>query len=128
MEANQPRIVIQGIEHIIERDLAKHKSLLEQRNRELMAFREARSHEIKRKKYYKALIGQGKFDDAALERSMGCIAINIRHLSDKVTITERSIEHHTLIVDTLTAQLAEQNDALRYLAQQLKDREDGSDD
>ena len=128
MEANQPRIVIQGMEHIIERDLAKHKSLLEQRNRELMAFREARSHEIKRKKHYKTLIGQGKYNDTALERSMSDIAVNIRHLSDKVTTTERSIAHHALIVDTLTAQLAEQNDALRYLAQQLKDQEDGSDD
>ena len=62
-----------------------------------------------KKKHYKGLIGGGKYDDDALKRSMGDIAINIRHMSDKEKLSRDAIEHHTLIVDTLTQQLEEYN-------------------
>lgn len=125
MEANrQPDIVIEGIEEIIRRDLEKHQVLLRQANRDLLAFKEARAHEIKRKKYYGSLIGGGKFDDEALQASMDQIAINIRHLSDKGQLAAEKIEHHTLIVDTLAGQLKEQEEALAHLATYRKDQLD----
>jgi len=121
MAARQPTTVIEGMDDIIRRDLNKHKFLLEQTKLELGAYREARSHEIKRKRHYRSLLGGGKYDDEALQRSMNDIATNIRHLGDKAKLAEEKIAHHTLIVDTLTKQLRDQNDALSALAQCRKD-------
>lgn len=124
MEANQdPRIVVEGIEEIIKRDLGKHKGLVEQTQRELDAYRAARSHEIARKKHYKSLIGGGKFDDDALRESMKDISINIRHLSDKVDLAREKLEHHRLIVDTLSQQLEDQMEALADLARYRRDHD-----
>ena len=109
MEAN---IVIKGIEVVIKRDLEKHKTLLERSAIEMLSFKEAVSHEIKKKKHYKSLLGEGKYNDDSLVKSMDMIAINIRHLSDKVKLSQDSIDHHRLIVDTLTKQLEAQNESL----------------
>ena len=110
-------IVIKGMEVIIKRDLEKHKALLERSNMDMLSFKGAVSHEIKKKKYYKSLLGGGKYDDEALATSMDMIAINIRHLSDKVKLSQDAIDHHRLIVDTLTKQLEDQNEALRAFAE-----------
>lgn len=109
----EPKIIIEGIDEIIKRDLEKHKAILERSKMELASYREARSHEIKKKKHYRKLIGNGKYNDDALKRSMNDIAINIRHMEDKVKLTNDAIAHHTLIVDTLTNQLKEYEKGMR---------------
>lgn len=118
MDRNNPRVVIEGLEEIIERDLEKHKGFLERSKLELLSYKQAVSHEIKRKKYYKSLIGGGKFNDEALQKSMNDIATNIRHMSDKVKLTNEAIVHHTEIVDTLTVQLKDQMAGLKELYKQ----------
>lgn len=112
----QPSIVIEGIEEVIKRDLSKHKMLLERSKIELIQYRQARTHEIKKKKHYRGLIGKGKYDDDSLEKSIGDIRTNIRHFSDKIKLTNDAIDHHTQIVETLTAQLEDQNNKLKDLA------------
>ena len=116
MEANQPIVVIDGLEDVIKRDLEKHKSLLVKSKTELDAFKTALSHQVKKKKYYGSLIGSGRYSDEALKSSMTTIAVDIRHMSDKVKLSQEAIEHHTLIVDTLTKQLEEQYKGLKALA------------
>jgi hypothetical protein len=117
MDRKEPEIVIEGIEKVIKKDLKKFQGILERDKLDLIAFRGARSHEIKKKKHYKNLIGGEKFNDDALRESMSQIAINIRHMSDKVMLTEKAIEHHTEIVDTLTKQLENQMKGLKVLAE-----------
>jgi len=117
MEANQPLIVIDGLEKIIERDLEKHKLLLVKTKSELDVYRISVSHQVKKKKYYKSLIGGGKYNDDSLRKSMTMIGVDIRHMSDKVKLSQEAIEHHTLIVDTLTKQLEEQYKGLKALAE-----------
>jgi hypothetical protein len=112
MAANEPVVFIRGIDKVIRKDLEKHKTLLARTKVELHAYREARSHEVKKRKHYSSLIGGEKYDDKALRESMGDIAINIRHMSDKVKLAQKTIEHHTEIVDTLTQQLADYDQAL----------------
>lgn len=104
-----PALFVEGMDVVINLDLGKHKELLAQTQTELLSFREAVDHESARKRYYYRLIGSGDFNDDALKRSVEDIRINIRHLSDKVMAAEEKIKHHALIVDTLTAQLAEYN-------------------
>ena len=123
MEANQPEVVIEGIEVIIERDLAKHKVLCEVAHNELAGFRTATSHEVKQKRYYKTLIGGGKFNDDSLRDSIDRINVNITHFQNKCRASEESIKHHTLIVDTLTEQLKEQNGKLKKLQEYRKNNE-----
>lgn len=106
----EPEFFVEGIDVVIKLDLGKHKELLTQTQLELTSFREARDHEIARKKHYYRLIGQGKYDDDALRKSVDDIRINIRHLSDKVKLAEEKMAHETLIVDTLATQLKEYND------------------
>jgi hypothetical protein len=101
----EPEVFIEGIDVVIRLDLGKHKELLAQTKAERLSFIEARDHEAARKRHYYRLIGGGKYDDDALRRSVDDIRINIRHLSDKVKLSEDKIDHHTLIVDTLTKQL-----------------------
>lgn len=116
MDRKEPEIVIEGIEEVIKKDLKKYQEILERNKLELIAYRNARSHEIKKKKHYKNLIGGGKYNDDSLRESMNQIAINIRHMSDKVDLTEKAIKHHTEIVDTLTEQLENQMKGLKVLA------------
>lgn len=101
----QPEIFIEGIDAVIKLDLDKHKELLAQTNADLASFRRAVLHESGRKRHYHRQIGKGKYNDESLQNSIKDIRINIRHLSDKVHLAEEKIEHHTLIVDTLTEQL-----------------------
>ena len=110
----EPEIFIEGIDEVIKLDLGKHKELLVQTQAELVSFREARDHESARKRHYYRLIGKGKYNDDALRKSVGDIRLNIRHLSDKAKLAQDKIEHHTLIVDTLTEQLEDYN--RRYAA------------
>ena len=104
---SQPFIFIEGIDVIIRRDLQKHKKLLEQAHREEEAYQQSHAQLIARKKHYRKLIGGGKFDDDALKRAMNGIAIDIRAMSDKIKLSKDAIEHHRLIVNTLTGQLAD---------------------
>lgn len=102
-----PVIVIEGLDVVIELDLGKHQRLLDQAKLSLISFREGRAHAIKKKKHYAKQVGGGKYRDSSLRASMGMIATDIRHLSDKAGLAQQSIEHHTLIVDTLTEQLVQ---------------------
>jgi len=110
-----PEVFIEGIDVVIRLDLGKHKELLAQSQVDVLAFREARDHESARKRHYYRLIGGGKYDDEALERSVKDIRVNVRHLSDKVKLAEDKIDHHTLIVDTLTEQLQDYDKAYAAL-------------
>jgi len=115
MDPNEPLVVIEGLEEIIERDLGRHKVLLDRSHGELQAYRRAKSHEIQRKRYYHSLIGGGKYDDNALREGIKQINQNINHLAQKVKLSKDAIEHHQHIVDTLTAQLEDQNNRLDAL-------------
>jgi len=126
MDRKAPELFIEGMEVIIKRDLEKHKVLLIRSNQELLSYRNARSHEVKRKKYYKSLIGGEKYNDDSLRRSMNDIVINIRHFSDKVKLSEDAIKHHTLIVDTLSKQLDDQNKGLDALAKYRRDHQNAA--
>lgn len=103
--AERGQVFLEGIDVVIRRDLGKHQAMLKQTEAERASFVEARDHESARKRHYYRLIGGGKYDDDALKKSVEQIRGNVRHLSDKVTLSERKIEHHTEIVDTLTQQL-----------------------
>jgi hypothetical protein len=104
-----PEIFIEGIDKVIRLDLGKHKELLAQTQTDLEAFNVAVAHESGRKRHYHRLIGGGKYNDEALRSSVADIRVNIRQLSDKAKLAIDKIAHHTLIVDTLTKQLAEYN-------------------
>jgi len=119
-------VVAEGMEQIIQRDLDKHKSFLEAAKLDLQAFRQARSHEVQKKKHYRKQIGKGKFNDEALEEARVQMAINIRHLSDKADLAERRIAHETEIVETLTQQLEDQMAGLSRLRKHRLEHEDAS--
>ena len=106
---SDPVIRIKGIDKVIKLDLEKHKDLLERSKLELDSYRESVSHLIKRKKHYKSLLNGSKYSDEALRESMGMIAVDIRAMSDKVKLSQDAIDHHTLIVDTLSRQLDDYN-------------------
>ena len=112
---SEPKIVIEGMEDRIKLDLDKHKVLLERAKIELISYRQSRSHEIKKKKHYKSLIGGGKYNDEALERSIKDIRTNIRHMSHKCKLTQDRIDHLTLIVDTLSNNLENQLNSIKGL-------------
>ena len=114
--SNEPVMVVEGMEDIIKKDLGAHKIILERTQQELLAYRNAVSGEIQKKKYYLTLIGGDKFNDNSLRNSINDINVNIKHMSDKVKLSKDKIEHETLIVDTLTEQLANQNNNLEVLA------------
>lgn len=122
MDPNEPIIVVEGLEKVIEKDLERHKVLLDRSNQEKQAYQKAKSHEIKRKRYYLSLIGGDKYDDDALRESVRQINQNINHLEQKVKLSKDAIEHHKLIVDTLSAQLKDHNDRLAALR-----RDNGAD-
>ena len=118
----QPQIVIEGIEEIIKRDLVKHKAILLLLPLSLQALETARGHEVEKKRYYRSLVGGGKFNDEALEESIKQSKINIRQNSDKIKLTKDAIKHHTEIVNTLAAQLEVQEQSLRDLAEFRRDQ------
>lgn len=98
-------IFVEGIDAVIRLDLEKHKEILAREKFNLLSYQQAVSHAIAQKKHYRGLIGGSKFNDEALKGSLQQQNVNIRHLQDKVKLTNDAIEHHTLIVDTLTQQL-----------------------
>lgn len=116
----EPEVFIEGIDDVIKLDLGKHKELLAQTRVDIDSFREAVAHESARKRHYHRLIGGGKYNDDALRASVKDIRINIRHLSDKVSQAVKKAEHHTLIVDTLTAQLKDYDRRYASLNRQLQ--------
>lgn len=125
MEANE-NIVIEGIEVVIERDLNKHKVILERVKIELDGFEKARLHLIAKRKHYKGLIkGDNKYNKESLEKSRVMIGVDIRAMSDTIDITKKRQEHHTLIVDTLSEQLKNQYICLKNLAKYRKDQING---
>lgn len=117
-----PLLVVEGLEDVIKLDLDRHKEILSQAKNSLVSFRHGLSHELKKKKHYKSLIGGGKYNDDALKQSIQQININIRHMSDKVKITQEKIAFEDNIVQTLTKQLAEQEALLLILADDRKNR------
>jgi len=123
IDRSDPVFVVEGIEEIIEKDLQKHKTILVRTHQEKMAYREAISHEVKKKKYYNSLIGKGKFDDVALRCAIDQMAVNITTISNKVKLSDDKIEHETLIIDTLTAQLENQYKGLKLLSEHRKAEE-----
>lgn len=111
-----PKIFVRGIDKVIKKDLVKHQALLVRSKQELDAYKQARAHLIQRKKHYRSLKGGGKFDDKALQTSIDGMAIDLRHMSDKVDLSNKAIAHHTLIVDTLSLQLENYNNTLLEIA------------
>ena len=105
----EPEMFCEGMDVVISLDLGKHKELLAQTQADTASFEEAVRQESARKRHYYRQIGQGKFDDQALKKSVEDMRINSRHLSDKVKLSKEKAEHHTLIVDTLTSQLEDYN-------------------
>lgn len=105
MDRKEPVVRIKGMDKVIKLDLEKHKDLVKRSKLELDSYRESVSHLVKRKKHYKSLINGGKYNDESLRESMKMIAIDIQAMSNKVKLSQDAIDHHTLIVDTLTTQL-----------------------
>lgn len=106
---SEPIVVIDGIRELLERDLEKHKALLERAGQSLLSFRTARSHEIKKKKHYNGLVGGEKYDDDALKIAIDQIAVNIQQLSNQCTAAEAEIKEHQHIIGTLSQQLEDQD-------------------
>jgi hypothetical protein len=120
-------VFVEGLGPIIKRDLDKHRSLLEQVHRDHLAFVQARSYEIARKKNWKSKIGGGKYDDDAMREAIKQINQNIRHFSAKIKLADEKIKHHKLIVDTLTDRLKEyQEEEYQFLIQQAVKRRKGN--
>ena len=116
----EPEIFIEGIDVVIRLDLGKHKELLGQARADVVSFREAATHESGRKRHYYRQIGKGTFNDDALLASVTDIRINIRHLSDKAAQAVKKADHHTVIVETLTAQLKKYDERYAAFNRQLQ--------
>jgi chromosome segregation ATPase len=110
-----PFIVIEGLEEATKRDLAKHTALIARTRAEIASYRAARSQEVRKKRNYRSLIGGGKYNDDALRASIKDINVNIRHMSDRADQAEQKLEHHQLIVDTLTKQLEDHEEQMKKL-------------
>ena len=107
-----PQVITIGIDKVIAKDLGKHKELLDQSKHRLLTYREAQSHQVQKKRHYAKLIGGDTYDDEALKASITMINTDVRAMADKCKLTLEEIEHHTLIVDTLTEQLANYHKAI----------------
>ena len=116
-----PEIVIEGMEDILERDLAKHKGILQQTQLEMQAYSDARSYEVRKKRHYRSLVNAGKYDKEAMEDAIAQIDINLRHMVDKKKLCVEKIAHHEEIISELEKELANQYRGLKHLAEQRKD-------
>ena len=129
MEVNnndEIQVVIEGLEDIIERDLNKHRGIVEQTKRELEVFKQARSYQVQKKKHYKMLMQtDNKYDKEAMQTAKDMINIDIRHYSDKVDGANQILAFNQNIVDTLEKQLVEQREGLKVLAKHRKKELDG---
>jgi len=118
--SSNPLIVIEGIEDVIKKDLDKHRVILERTSLEVLSYRSAVSVEVKKRKHFKSLLGGGKYNDESLEQARVQMGVNIKQLQDKIKLCHDKIEHETLIVDTLTDQLANQYRDLKVLQEYRK--------
>jgi len=116
-----PDIVFEGMEEILERDLSKHKGILQQTKLEMDAYSDARSYEVRKKRHYKSLVNAGKYDQKAMEEAIAQIDINLRHMVDKKKLCVEKIAHHEEIISKLEEELADQYRGLKKLAKQRKD-------
>lgn len=116
-----PQIVIEGMEEILERDLAKHRGIVEQTKIELDAFLDARSYEVRKKKHYRSLVNAGEYDETAMEAAIAQIDVNLRHMADKAKLSREKVAHYQEIVDRLEEELADQYKGLKYLSEQRRD-------
>lgn len=113
------KIVIEGIEEIIKRDLKKHQMLLERNDCEMTEYKNALSYQLKKLKHYDLLLkGENKYNKDSLSKSIDMIEVDIKQIENKIKLTNDAMEHNTLIVNTLTKQLEEQMEALKYLYKQ----------
>ena len=103
---------IRGIDKVIKKDLEKHKQILVRTQDELQVFKESVAYLIKRKKHFSSLIGGDTYNDNSLRESVRLINVDIRQMSDKVKLTEDALDHHRLIIDTLTGQLEDYYESL----------------
>ena len=109
-------VVIHGMRPIIQRDLDKHKKILENTKLELLSFKGAVQQEVARKKHYLTLVGNGKYNDDSLRDSIKQSNINIRAMEDKARLAEEKIKHNDLIVTTLSDQLKTYDISMNELA------------
>jgi len=116
-----PDIVFEGMEEILERDLAKHKGILQQTKLEMGAYSDARSYEVRKKRHYKSLVNEGKYDRESMDAAIAQIDINLRHMLDKKKLSMEKITHHEEIISKLEEELANQYKGLKQLAKQRKD-------
>lgn len=113
---NSPDIIIEGMEEIIDRDLVKFQGVLEQKTHELLAYREARSYLVKRKREYNKLLeGDNNYNKDSLKTALDGMVIDLRQMSDKVKLTEEAIEHFKMVVDDLAEQKKAQDLGLKRL-------------
>jgi len=117
-QRKDPQIVIEGIEDVLEMDLAKNKGIVVQAEVELDAFRIAREHEKRKKSHWSTLIGGEKYNDTSLGQAVKQCEINMRHLSDKMKLARERIAHHSEIVQRLEAELKNQYKGLKALKEQ----------
>ncbi len=113
-------IVIEGIDIIIQRDLDKHKSLLEMNNLNIQSFEGARSNEINKKRFYGEQKGKRKYRDKDMDIAIEQMTKNINHLSRRITVTMELRKENTIIVDTLTEQLKQYYINLKKLSEAQK--------
>ena len=110
-----PQVVVEGMEDVLEMDLKKNEGILAQTQTELSEYQSARIHEKNRKKHYEGLIGGGKFNDGALKRGIDQSVINIKHFSDKIKLSNDKIVLHTDIVKQLKDAFRNQYAGLKVL-------------
>ena len=115
MEVNRGDIVIEGIDVIIQRDLDKHKSLLDKNNIDLQSIHAARSNEISRKKYYNSQKGKRNYSDDAMDTAIEQMRNNIARYSHQLDQLREDLKFNTNIVDTLTIQLDNYHKNIRKL-------------
>jgi hypothetical protein len=115
MEASRGDIVIQGMDIIIKRDLDKHKSLLDKNNLDIQFLQDARSNEIKRRKFYNSQKGKRKYSDDAMDTAIEQMRLNIERYSSQLKGLNEQKDFNTNIVDTLTNQLNEYYKSLTKL-------------
>lgn len=118
---DDPEIVLEGMEEILERDLAKHKGILQQTKLEMDAYSDARSYEVRKKRHYRSLVNEGKYDRESMEAAIAQIDINLRHMLDKKKLSLEKIAHHEEIISKLEEELSNQYRGLKHLAEQRKD-------
>lgn len=110
------RVVIHGMLEIIEKDLKKAKQVKEFAVKDRESWKIAISHEVRKKRAYRKLIGGEKYDDNALKNSISQMNQNLNHLNRKVTTADQKIDFQDNIINTLTKNYKEHKEALEEFA------------